>query len=307
MMKECKHKNIVAYFGSYHRVYITYMKPAKCTETLRMAPEVVAVEKKGGYNHLCDIWALGITAIELAELQPPLFDLHPMRALMLMSKSNFQPPRLKDKSKWSSCFQSFVKMAVTKNPRKRPSAETLLQHAFVTQLLTCNLVIELLDMASNPDLHSVHVPNVVDELENGEVTPDKIHSARRRLPAERTRSEEHCKDTCKDTEGRKSALFSPSSASLPAFTSLASSSEDSGLLLRSSCTLKPDGCRRCRLPLSFSVVQVLCHTRHQPVLQRSKPAPTARCNAERNSCHCFSSQKQGPDITRVEQHEEENC
>lgn len=44
-----------------------------------MAPEVVAVEKKGGYNHLCDIWALGITAIELAELQPPMFDLHPMR------------------------------------------------------------------------------------------------------------------------------------------------------------------------------------------------------------------------------------
>ncbi|MBN3273049.1 M4K3 kinase, partial [Polyodon spathula] len=65
-----------------------------------MAPEVAAVEKKGGYNQLCDIWAVGITAIELAELQPPMFDLHPMRALMLMSKSNFQPPKLKDKGKW---------------------------------------------------------------------------------------------------------------------------------------------------------------------------------------------------------------
>lgn len=49
-----------------------------CTHA-RMAPEVAAVEKKGGYNHLCDIWAVGITAIELAELQPPMFDLHPMR------------------------------------------------------------------------------------------------------------------------------------------------------------------------------------------------------------------------------------
>ena len=28
-----------------------------------MAPEVAAVERKGGYNHLCDIWAVGITAI----------------------------------------------------------------------------------------------------------------------------------------------------------------------------------------------------------------------------------------------------
>ena len=44
-----------------------------------MAPEVAAVEKKGGYNQQCDIWAVGITAIELAETQPPMFDLHPMR------------------------------------------------------------------------------------------------------------------------------------------------------------------------------------------------------------------------------------
>ena len=31
----------------------------------------------------CDIWAVGITAIELAELQPPMFDLHPMRLALL--------------------------------------------------------------------------------------------------------------------------------------------------------------------------------------------------------------------------------
>ncbi|CAG5100847.1 Similar to MAP4K3: Mitogen-activated protein kinase kinase kinase kinase 3 (Homo sapiens) [Cotesia congregata] len=66
-----------------------------------MAPEVAAVERKGGYNQLCDIWACGITAIELAELQPPMFDLHPMRALFLMSKSGFKPPTLKDRDKWS--------------------------------------------------------------------------------------------------------------------------------------------------------------------------------------------------------------
>lgn len=47
--------------------------------SFRMAPEVAAVERKGGYNQLCDLWAVGITAIELAELQPPMFDLHPMR------------------------------------------------------------------------------------------------------------------------------------------------------------------------------------------------------------------------------------
>uniref|UniRef100_A0A8C2K0E0 Mitogen-activated protein kinase kinase kinase kinase 2-like n=1 Tax=Cyprinus carpio TaxID=7962 RepID=A0A8C2K0E0_CYPCA len=135
-----------------------------------MAPEVAAVEKKGGYNHLCDIWAVGITAIELAELQPPMFDLHPMRALMLMSKSSFQPPKLKDKSKWPAVFHSFVKMCLIKSPRKRPTAETLLQHPFVTQLLTRKLMIELLDMASNPDLHHPPSPE-----ENEEVRTRQLH------------------------------------------------------------------------------------------------------------------------------------
>ena len=45
----------------------------------RMAPEVAAVEMKGGYNELCDIWSVGITAIEMVEMQPPLFDVHPLR------------------------------------------------------------------------------------------------------------------------------------------------------------------------------------------------------------------------------------
>uniref|UniRef100_A0A8C5G837 non-specific serine/threonine protein kinase n=1 Tax=Gouania willdenowi TaxID=441366 RepID=A0A8C5G837_GOUWI len=120
-----------------------------------MAPEVAAVERKGGYNQLCDIWAVGITAIELAELQPPMFDLHPMRALFLMTKSNFQPPKLKDKLKWTNNFHHFVKLALTKNPKKRPTAEKLLQHPFVSQPLSRTLAIELLDKSNNPD-HSTY-------------------------------------------------------------------------------------------------------------------------------------------------------
>ncbi|CAG0879436.1 unnamed protein product [Darwinula stevensoni] len=104
-----------------------------------MAPEVAAVEQKGGYNQQCDIWALGITAIELAELQPPMFDLHPMRALVLMAKSSFKPPTLKDKNRWSPEFQNFIKVALTKNPKKRPTASLILtvnfQHSFLSILL----------------------------------------------------------------------------------------------------------------------------------------------------------------------------
>uniref|UniRef100_A0A8C7IJ34 Mitogen-activated protein kinase kinase kinase kinase n=1 Tax=Oncorhynchus kisutch TaxID=8019 RepID=A0A8C7IJ34_ONCKI len=312
MMKECKHKNIVAYFGSYHRntklwicmeycgggslqdiYHVTGPLKEKqiayiCRETLQvshvvkinhsqdildsafclplppnchlcfhaadfgvaaeisasvakrksfigtpywMAPEVAAVEKKGGYNHLCDIWAVGITAIELAELQPPMFDLHPMRALMLMSKSSFQPPRLKDKTKWSAGFQSFVKMSLIKNPRKRPSSETLLQHPFVTQLLTRNLIIELLDMANNPDLHSTHGMDDNDmEVRIGDNRQTDAHA----WPSPRTLRNIGGKG------GRKSGLFSPSTASLPAIGSFCPTLEDKDLTLRPSSTLGPD-------------------------------------------------------------------
>uniref|UniRef100_A0A8C5DXU8 non-specific serine/threonine protein kinase n=1 Tax=Gouania willdenowi TaxID=441366 RepID=A0A8C5DXU8_GOUWI len=78
-----------------------------------MAPEVAAVEIKGGYNELCDIWSVGITAIELAELQPPMFDLHPMRVLFLMTKSAYQPPKLKDKSKCPLLKKSPVSVLVS--------------------------------------------------------------------------------------------------------------------------------------------------------------------------------------------------
>ncbi|XP_056902904.1 mitogen-activated protein kinase kinase kinase kinase 3-like isoform X6 [Takifugu flavidus] len=269
MMKDCKHSNIVAYFGSYLRrdklwismeycgggslqdIYhvtgplsesqIAYMSretlqglyylhnkgkmhrdikganilltdsgyvkladfgvSAQITATLAkrksfigtpywMAPEVAAVERKGGYNQLCDIWAVGITAIELAELQPPMFDLHPMRALFLMTKSNFQPPKLKDKLKWTNNFHHFVKLALTKNPKKRPTAEKLLQHPFVSQPLSRTLAIELLDKANNPD-HSTYNDFDDDdpEPESPVSVPHRIRSTSRSTREGKTLSE----------------------------------------------------------------------------------------------------------------------
>ncbi|KAM6916290.1 mitogen-activated protein kinase kinase kinase kinase 3-like isoform 5-T5 [Xenentodon cancila] len=155
-----------------------------------MAPEVAAVERKGGYNQLCDIWAVGITAIELAELQPPMFDLHPMRALFLMTKSNFQPPKLKEKPKWTNNFHHFVKLALTKNPKRRPTAEKLLQHPFVSQPLSRTLAIELLDKANNPD-HSTYNDFDDDdpEPESPVSVPHRIRSTSRSTREGKTLSE----------------------------------------------------------------------------------------------------------------------
>ncbi|KAM6917911.1 mitogen-activated protein kinase kinase kinase kinase 5 [Lycodopsis pacificus] len=155
-----------------------------------MAPEVAAVEKNGGYNQLCDIWAVGITSIELAELQPPMFDLHPMRALFLMSKGSFQPPKLKDKNKWSNAFHNFVKMSLTKNPKKRPTAEKLLSHPYVAQTgLTRRLAADLLDKMNNPDNHQHYSEVDDDDLEPISAVRHTIRSTNKKARAERTRSE----------------------------------------------------------------------------------------------------------------------
>uniref|UniRef100_A0A8C5WCD4 Mitogen-activated protein kinase kinase kinase kinase n=1 Tax=Leptobrachium leishanense TaxID=445787 RepID=A0A8C5WCD4_9ANUR len=253
MVKECKHTNIVAYFGSYlsrEKLWICmeycgggslqdiyhgtetrkYFNPlsdglgylhikgkmhrdikvtdfgvaAKITATIAkrksfigtpywMAPEVAAVEKNGGYNQLCDIWAVGITAIELGELQPPMFDLHPMRALFLMSKSNFQPPKLKEKMKWSPVFHNFVKVSLTKNPKKRPTAERLLTHAFVAQEgLSRVMALELLDKVNNPDNHQHYGEPDDDDLEPISAVRHTIRSTNKSVRAERTVSELNC-------------------------------------------------------------------------------------------------------------------
>ena len=45
--------------------------------------QVIACEQQldSTYDARCDVWSLGITAIELGDGDPPLSELHPMRAL----------------------------------------------------------------------------------------------------------------------------------------------------------------------------------------------------------------------------------
>ncbi|KAJ3324983.1 hypothetical protein HDV06_005572 [Boothiomyces sp. JEL0866] len=91
-----------------------------------MAPEVITSEQQGtSYDHKADIWSLGISAIEMAESTPPMFDTHPMRVLFMIPK--LDPPQLKEKEKWSSDFHSFLKACLEKNPDDRPTAGDLLK------------------------------------------------------------------------------------------------------------------------------------------------------------------------------------
>ncbi|XP_061499599.1 serine/threonine-protein kinase mig-15 isoform X41 [Anopheles gambiae] len=97
-----------------------------------MAPEVIACDENrdATYDNRSDLWSLGITALEMAESQPPLCDLHPMRALFLIPRN--PPPRMKSK-KWSKKFHSFIDTVLVKDYHQRPYTEQLLKHPFIKE------------------------------------------------------------------------------------------------------------------------------------------------------------------------------
>ncbi len=92
-----------------------------------MAPEVVFCEtfRDQPYDYKVDIWSLGITMIEFAQMEPPYHEMSPMRVLLKIQKS--EPPKLDRPSKWSKDFNDFVRLSLIKDPNQRPGAEELLK------------------------------------------------------------------------------------------------------------------------------------------------------------------------------------
>ncbi|XP_067254142.1 STE20-like serine/threonine-protein kinase [Chanodichthys erythropterus] len=95
-----------------------------------MAPEVIMCEtsKDNPYSSKADIWSLGITLIEAAEMEPPHHSLNPMRVLLKITKS--PPPTLSNPRQWSSHFQDFLRRTLQKNPEARWGAQQLMAHPF---------------------------------------------------------------------------------------------------------------------------------------------------------------------------------
>lgn len=98
-----------------------------------IAPEVILAMENGIYDCRVDIWSLGITCIEMADLEPPYFSAtNPMAALYQIASND--APRLIN-GNWSNEFRDFVRYVLQKDANDRPFCEQALNHPFCTSVL----------------------------------------------------------------------------------------------------------------------------------------------------------------------------
>uniref|UniRef100_A0A8C2KIT4 non-specific serine/threonine protein kinase n=1 Tax=Cyprinus carpio TaxID=7962 RepID=A0A8C2KIT4_CYPCA len=137
-----------------------------------MAPEVVMCEtsKDRPYDYKADIWSLGVTLIELAQIEPPNHEMNPMRVLLKIAKS--EPPTLAAPSRWSPEFSDFLRKALDKNVDNRWNALQLLQHPFVSNVMDNKPLRELIAEAKAEVFEEIEEGKEEEEEEEPESQPD---------------------------------------------------------------------------------------------------------------------------------------
>uniref|UniRef100_A0A8C6SXK3 non-specific serine/threonine protein kinase n=1 Tax=Neogobius melanostomus TaxID=47308 RepID=A0A8C6SXK3_9GOBI len=141
-----------------------------------MAPEVVMCEtsKDRPYDFKADIWSLGVTLIELAQVEPPNHEMNPMRVLLKIAKAD--PPTLMQPSRWSPEFSNFLRRCLDKNVDNRWTAAQLLQHPFVSSVVDNKPLRELVAEAKAEVTEEIEEHKEEEEEEEAETPVSNVRS-----------------------------------------------------------------------------------------------------------------------------------
>ncbi|MBN3297205.1 SLK kinase, partial [Amia calva] len=147
-----------------------------------MAPEVVMCEtsKDRPYDYKADIWSLGVTLIELAQIEPPNHELNPMRVLLKIAKAD--PPTLMQPSRWSPEFSDFLRKSLDKNVDNRWGTAQLLQHPFVVNVADNRPLRELIAEAKAEVTEEIEEGK--EEEEEEETDPQLVVPGHKRAPSD---------------------------------------------------------------------------------------------------------------------------
>ncbi|KAJ3361291.1 hypothetical protein GGF32_007601 [Allomyces javanicus] len=129
---------------------------------LWMAPEVMEQSGAGGdtvgtggvgYNTKADIYSLGITVLEMAYGRAPYAEYPPLKVCLLVL--NNPPPTLNRQAthfKYSRSLKDLVDACLMRSPALRPSADRLLQMAFLKRARKPEFLVKALDLLGMPPL-----------------------------------------------------------------------------------------------------------------------------------------------------------
>ncbi|TDH16393.1 hypothetical protein EPR50_G00019500 [Perca flavescens] len=145
-----------------------------------MAPEVVMCEtsKDRPYDYKADIWSLGVTLIELAQIEPPNHEMNPMRVLLKIAKAD--PPTLMQPSRWSPEFSDFLRRCLDKHVDNRWTPTQLLQHPFVSSVTDSRPLRELIAEAKAEVTEEIEE----DHKEEEEEEETEAHPGHKRAPSD---------------------------------------------------------------------------------------------------------------------------
>lgn len=98
-----------------------------------MSPEIINGKD---YDDRVDIWAMGVTTIEMMNKQPPYSGYPKTKALFLITSQGIPLSHMNSQTQWSSAIKDWLAKCLTYDPVARPNIWKLVDHPLLARAST---------------------------------------------------------------------------------------------------------------------------------------------------------------------------